>query len=111
LFANRSIESNWLDKTEPPRTRLHPDLELFPNSSLSVGAQTPGWGSQVVPVSPVLDRSADRAQVWRLNAANRPSEEPWDFLKRFAEHNDRSADDVWDELKLSATELARDSLS
>lgn len=25
-----------------------------------------------------------RAQVWRLNAANRPPEEPWDFLKRFA---------------------------
>ncbi len=39
----------------------------------------------------------DRAQVWRLNAANRPSEEPWDF----AEHNYRSADDVWAEFKLS----------
>jgi hypothetical protein len=26
----------------------------------------------------------DRAQVWRLNAANRPPEEPWDFIKRFA---------------------------
>jgi hypothetical protein len=39
--------------------------------------------------------TSDRAQVWRLNAANRPPEEPWDFLKRFAEHNDRSADEVW----------------
>jgi hypothetical protein len=53
----------------------------------------------------------DRAQVWRLNAANRPSEEPWDFLKRFAEHNDRSADQVWAEFKLSAAELARDPLN
>jgi hypothetical protein len=55
--------------------------------------------------------TSDRAQVWRLNAANRPPEEPWDFLKRFAEHNDRSADDVWTEFKLSATGLARDPLS
>jgi hypothetical protein len=52
----------------------------------------------------------DRAQVWRLNAANRPPEEPWDFLKRFAEHNDRSVDRVWAEFKLPATELARDPL-
>jgi hypothetical protein len=46
----------------------------------------------------------------RLNAANRTSEEPWDLLKRFAEHNDRSADQVWAELKLSSTELARNPL-
>ncbi len=52
----------------------------------------------------------DRAQVWRLNAANRPSEEPWDFLKRFAEHNDRSADQMWAEFKLSSIELARNPL-
>jgi hypothetical protein len=50
----------------------------------------------------------DRAQVWRLNAANRPPEEPWDFLTRFAEHNDRSADQVWVEFKLSAAELGHD---
>ena len=55
--------------------------------------------------------TSERAQVWRLNAANRPPEEPWDFLKRFAEHNDRSAEDVWTEFKLSATGLARDPLS
>ncbi len=52
----------------------------------------------------------DRAQIWRLNAANRPSEEPWDFLKRFAEHNDRHVDSVWAEFKLSTTELERDPL-
>ncbi len=45
-----------------------------------------------------------------LNAANRPPEEPWDFVKRFAEHNDRSADDVWTEFKLSDADLARDPL-
>jgi hypothetical protein len=53
---------------------------------------------------------SDRAQVWRLNAANRPPEEPWDFLKRFAEHNGRLPDDVWVEFKLSATNLTRDPL-
>lgn len=51
-----------------------------------------------------------RAQVWRLNAANRPPEEPWAFLKRFADHNGRDVDDVWAEFRLSATELKRDPL-
>lgn len=53
----------------------------------------------------------EKAQVWRLNAANRPPEEPWDFLKRFAQHNDRSADEAWAEFKLSVAELAHDPLS
>jgi hypothetical protein len=53
----------------------------------------------------------DRAQVWRLNAANRTPEEAWDFLRRFAEHHDRPADDVWAEFKLSAIELACDPLN
>ena len=53
----------------------------------------------------------ERAQVWRLNAANRPHEEPWEFLKRFAEHNGRSADEVWAELKLSADAMARNPLA
>jgi hypothetical protein len=53
----------------------------------------------------------ERAQVWRLNAVNRPHEEPWEFLKRFAEHNGRSADEVWPELKLSADALARNPLA
>jgi hypothetical protein len=52
----------------------------------------------------------DRAQVWRLNAVNRPHEEPWDFLRRFAEHSGRSAEDTWAEFKLSTSVLARDPL-
>jgi hypothetical protein len=53
----------------------------------------------------------ERAQLWRLNAANRPHEDPWDFLKRFAEHNGRSAEDAWAELKLSAAAMAQDPLA
>jgi hypothetical protein len=53
----------------------------------------------------------DRPQVWRLNAANRPPEEPWEFLKRFAEHNGRSVEEVWTELRLPASKLARNPLS
>ena len=52
----------------------------------------------------------DRAQIWRLNAVNRPHEEPWDFLKRFATHNGRSVDEAWREFKLSDRVLARDPL-
>jgi hypothetical protein len=54
---------------------------------------------------------ADRPQVWRLSAANRSHEEPWDFLKVYAEHNDRNVQRVWDEARLSKDELARDPLS
>jgi hypothetical protein len=49
----------------------------------------------------------ERAQVWRLNAVNRAHEEPWELLKRFADHNGRSAEEVWAELKLSAAAMAR----
>jgi hypothetical protein len=52
----------------------------------------------------------DRAQVWRLNAANRAHEDPWDCLIRFAEHNNRATDDVWDEFRLSPGGLARNPL-
>ena len=49
-------------------------------------------------------------QVWRLSAANRAHAQPWDFLKRFAEHNNRSVDDVWTEFKLPDEVLSRDPL-
>ena len=54
---------------------------------------------------------SDRPQAWTLNAASNPHREPWDFLKRFAEHNNRNPDDVWAEFKLSPEELARDPLA
>lgn len=33
-------------------------------------------------------------QAWTLSAANRPHRPPWEFLKRFAEHNNRATDEV-----------------
>lgn len=53
----------------------------------------------------------DRPQVWRLNAAHRAHEEPWNLLRRYAEHNGRSAQDVWEETRLSDLRLARDPLA
>jgi hypothetical protein len=53
----------------------------------------------------------DEPQVWTLNAISRPHREPWEFLKRFAEHNNRATNDVWAEFKLSEAELARDPLA
>lgn len=52
----------------------------------------------------------ERSQIWQLKAANRAHEEPWVFMKRFAEHNARSTDEVWSAVKLSARELERDPL-
>jgi hypothetical protein len=53
----------------------------------------------------------DKPQVWRLNAANRRHEEPWDFLTRFAEHNNRKTEDVWQEFRLSDDVLVSDPLA
>lgn len=55
--------------------------------------------------------SPEVTQAWTLTAADRAHREPWDFLKRFAEHNNREVGDVWDEFKLSASALARDPLA
>lgn len=52
----------------------------------------------------------NKPQAWTLNARNRPHVEPWDLLKRFAEHNNRTVEQVWPELKLTAERLARDPL-
>jgi hypothetical protein len=49
--------------------------------------------------------------VWTLNAANRPHANPWEFVERYAAHNNRSTDEVWADFKLSPEALARDPLS
>lgn len=53
----------------------------------------------------------DRPQVWTLTAADRQHREAWDFVKRFAAHNNRKTDDVWQEFRLSPEELGRDPLT
>ena len=53
----------------------------------------------------------DQPQAWTLNAASNPHREPWHFLNRFAEHNNRPTGEVWAEFKLSPEELARDPLA
>ena len=52
----------------------------------------------------------DKAQVWTLSAANRASADPWESLKRFAAHNNRAVEDVWEQFRLSADALARNPL-
>ena len=49
-------------------------------------------------------------QVWPLRAVSRPHQEPWEFLQRFAQHNNRSAEEVWRQYRLSAGALARNPL-
>ena len=53
----------------------------------------------------------EQAQVWRLNAANRTHEKPWDLLVRFAAHNGREANDLWAEVRLRPAALAHDPLA
>ena len=53
----------------------------------------------------------DQAQVWTLNAASNPHKDPWELLRRFADHQNRDANDVWAEIKLSPADLAQDPLA
>lgn len=50
-------------------------------------------------------------QVWPLRAVSQSHRDPWEFLQRFAEHNNRSAEEVWGQYRLSADALARNPLS
>jgi hypothetical protein len=53
----------------------------------------------------------DQPQVWTLNAVNSAHREPWDFVKRFAEHNNRATDEVWAEYTLPPAQFARNPLT
>jgi hypothetical protein len=50
------------------------------------------------------------AQVWQLRARNRPPADPWTYLERIAEHQNRSIETVWREARLTTDELADDPL-
>ncbi len=50
------------------------------------------------------------AQLWKLQAANRPHVEPWEELRRVAEHGARDVDGLWAEARLSEERFARDPL-
>lgn len=53
----------------------------------------------------------DVAQVWPLRAVSQPHRDPWEFLQRFAEHNNRPPEDVWRQYQLAADGLARNPLA
>jgi hypothetical protein len=54
----------------------------------------------------------DVAQVWRLRAPSRkPHKDPWDELTRVAEHKGTTPAELYEEAKLSPSDLARDPLA
>jgi hypothetical protein len=53
----------------------------------------------------------ETAQVWALHAASNPHRDPWDYLKRFAEHNSRPVEEVWAEFRLTPETLASNPLT
>ncbi len=52
----------------------------------------------------------DKPQVWKLNAAERAGDDPWKDLKRVAEHQNRTAHDLWSEFQLDDAALSRNPL-
>jgi len=53
----------------------------------------------------------DTSQVWKLRAASRAADKPWDDLKRAADHQHRNVEDLWRENRLSEKEFAADPLA
>jgi hypothetical protein len=50
------------------------------------------------------------AQLWKLQAANRPHTNPWNELRSVAEHQDRHVNELWNEARLSPEEFGRNPL-
>jgi hypothetical protein len=53
----------------------------------------------------------DIAQAWTLRATSRPHTEPWELLRRYADHNNRDLDAVWRDHRLPAERFARSPLA
>lgn len=53
----------------------------------------------------------ERPQIWHLQARNRPGRDPWEFLERVAEHQNRDVEDVWNDGRLTNGELQADPLA
>jgi hypothetical protein len=59
----------------------------------------------------ICNRTAPgKPQVWRLDAAERAGLDPWNDLKRVAEHQNRDANDLWAEFQLDSATFARSPL-
>jgi hypothetical protein len=54
---------------------------------------------------------SDTPQVWRLNAAERDADKTWKYVERYAEHNNRTTADVWDEFRFSPEQLSQNPLA
>lgn len=54
---------------------------------------------------------SETAQIWKLNAAERPALDPWGEFKRVAAHQHRNAQDLWAESQIDAATLARNPLT
>jgi hypothetical protein len=52
----------------------------------------------------------DTAQIWLLRAKSKKADDPWDHIKRVADHQNRDTQAVWEEAQLSEDELARNPL-
>lgn len=50
------------------------------------------------------------AQIWTLRAATKQHEEPWDYLKRIAKREKKTAENLMAESKLNAQQLATNPL-
>jgi hypothetical protein len=54
----------------------------------------------------ICDRvDPEKGQVWKLQAHRKAADEPWELLRRLAEHRNTTAQLLYDAEKLSATEL------
>jgi hypothetical protein len=53
----------------------------------------------------------DEPQIWPLRANNRPAHDPWEYLERIADHQNLSVEAVWQDARLTKTEIETDPLA
>jgi hypothetical protein len=121
LLALHNHAEPWdgLVTTDTRMLRQGPELAVLLQTKLTL-VSTRASGNNPVKASGLLfaylagicsrtDPSV--AQVWSLNAAQRPASDPWDLLESVARHQHRNAADLYEECRLSDAQLAVDPLA
>lgn len=121
LLALHHHERRWdgLITTDSSMVSLPRELSVLLQTKLTlVVAQEAGHdpvkatGLVLAYLPGICERTRrDVAQLWRLHAVNRPGEDPWEQLRRVAEHQGRPPSELYDEGKLTHKQLAENPLS
>ena len=121
ILALHHHERSWdgLISTDEGMLRLHRELSVVRQTNLTLVVAHDSGHDPIKATGLLLTHlpwicratSSGEGQIWRLVARNRPGEDPWDYLEKIARHQHRTADELWQEGRLSAGQLRQDPLA